>query len=38
MNGLVDGFIVGSALVKAGESGIPAVAELASTLRRALDR
>ncbi|MBN1201974.1 MAG: tryptophan synthase subunit alpha [Anaerolineae bacterium] len=37
MNGLVDGFIVGSALVKAGESGVDAVADLAATLRDALD-
>jgi tryptophan synthase alpha chain len=37
MNGLVDGFIVGSALVKAGASGAEAVRELASRLRRALD-
>jgi tryptophan synthase alpha chain len=37
MNGLVDGFIVGSALVKAGASGVEAVRDLASRLRRALD-
>jgi tryptophan synthase alpha chain len=37
MTGLVDGFIVGSALVKAGASGVEAVRELATRLRRALD-
>jgi tryptophan synthase alpha chain len=37
MNGLTDGFIVGSALVKAGGSGVEAARELASRLRRALD-
>jgi tryptophan synthase alpha chain len=37
MNGLTDGFIVGSALVKAGGSGAAAAHELASRLRRALD-
>jgi tryptophan synthase alpha chain len=37
MNGLVEGFIVGSALVKAGGTGVEAVRVLASTLRRALD-
>ncbi|MBI5670260.1 MAG: tryptophan synthase subunit alpha [Chloroflexi bacterium] len=37
MNGLVDGFIVGSALVKAGREGVDAVRELAARLRRALD-
>lgn len=37
MNGLVDGFIVGSALVKAGGSGVEAVRDLTSTLRRTLD-
>jgi tryptophan synthase alpha chain len=36
MNGLTDGFIVGSALVRAGGSGLEAVRELASRLRRAL--
>jgi tryptophan synthase alpha chain len=36
MNGLVDGFIVGSALVKAGTDGVDAVRALASALRRAL--
>jgi tryptophan synthase alpha chain len=38
MNGLVDGFIVGSALVRAGESGVEAVRDLASSLRRALEK
>ncbi len=37
MNDLVDGFIVGSALVRAGKGGVEAVRELARTLRRALD-
>ncbi len=37
MNGLVEGFIVGSALVRAGSGGVEAVRELAGTLRRALD-
>lgn len=37
MNDLVDGFIVGSALVRAGASGSAAVGDLAGTLRRALD-
>jgi tryptophan synthase alpha chain len=37
MNGLMDGFIVGSALVRAGRDGAEAVAELAGSLRRALD-
>ncbi len=37
MNGLVNGFIVGSALVKAGANGDSAVRELAKTLRDALD-
>ncbi len=37
MNGLVDGFIVGSALVRAGASGAEAVRDLAQRLRRALD-
>lgn len=36
MNGLVDGFIVGSALVRAGEHGVSAVKELAKILREAL--
>lgn len=38
MNGLVDGFIVGSALVKAGAAGVDAVRDLAAHLRRALDQ
>ena len=37
MSDLVDGFIVGSALVRAGKEGVSAVRELAGTLRRALD-
>lgn len=37
MNGLVDGFIVGSALVKAGAESAAAAGELARQLRRALD-
>ncbi len=37
MNGLVEGFIVGSALVKAGGIGVDAVRDLASSLRQALD-
>ncbi len=37
MNGLVDGFIVGSALVKAGAQGVEAVRALASNLRAALE-
>jgi tryptophan synthase alpha chain len=37
MNGLVDGFIVGSALVRAGGEGAEAVEALARTLRGALD-
>lgn len=37
MNGLVDGFIVGSALVKAGQEGTDAVRTLTETLRGALD-
>ena len=36
MTGLVDGFIVGSALVKAGAYGVESVRDLASRLRRAL--
>ena len=36
MNGLVDGFIVGSALVKAGREGVEAVRHLAKTLFDAL--
>lgn len=38
MNGLVDGFIVGSALVRAAQDGVKAVKQLAGSLRRALDR
>jgi len=34
---LMDGFIVGSALVRAGQDGVPAVRDLAKTLRDALD-
>ena len=37
MTGLVDGFIVGSALVTAGRDGVEAVRLLARSLRRALD-
>lgn len=37
MNGLVNGFIVGSALVKAGANGAESVGSLAKTLRDALD-
>ncbi|MBN2303419.1 MAG: tryptophan synthase subunit alpha [Anaerolineae bacterium] len=37
MNGLVDGFIVGSALVRAGADGPGAVGVLAAQLRAALD-
>ena len=37
MNGLVDGFIVGSALVKAAREGVESVRALAESLRRALD-
>lgn len=37
MNGLVEGFIVGSALVKAGKDGVEAVRLLAARLRNALD-
>ncbi len=36
MNGLVDGFIVGSALVRAAGEGVPAVRALAASLRQAL--
>lgn len=36
MNGLVDGFIVGSALVRAGLNGVEAVRELTGALREAL--
>ncbi len=37
LNELVDGFIVGSALVRAAQSGVDAVRDLGVTLRRALD-
>jgi tryptophan synthase alpha chain len=37
MNGLVDGFIVGSALVKAGREGVAAVRALTRLLRDSLD-
>jgi tryptophan synthase alpha chain len=37
MNGLVEGFIVGSALVRAGKGGAVPVRELASSLRNALN-
>jgi tryptophan synthase alpha chain len=37
MNGLVDGFIVGSALVRAGKNGVEPVRTLAASLRKALD-
>ncbi|QPC80777.1 tryptophan synthase subunit alpha [Phototrophicus methaneseepsis] len=37
MNGLVDGFIVGSALVRAGKEGVAPVRELTEALRKALD-
>jgi tryptophan synthase alpha chain len=37
MNGLVDGFAVGSALVRAGKQGVEPVRALASSLRKALD-
>ena len=37
MNGLVDGFAVGSALVRAGKNGVEPVRELAASLRKALD-
>jgi tryptophan synthase alpha subunit len=37
MNGLVDGFAVGSALVRAGKNGVEAVRSLAASLRTALD-
>lgn len=38
MTGLVNGFIVGSALVRAGKEGVDAVRELSGQLRRALDK
>jgi tryptophan synthase alpha chain len=37
MNGLVEGFIVGSALVRAGKGGVEPVRALAASLRDALD-
>jgi tryptophan synthase alpha chain len=37
MNSLTDGFIVGSALVRAGKEGAARVRELAASLRAALD-
>lgn len=37
MNGLLDGFIVGSALVRAAENGVEAVGNLAKSLRDALN-
>lgn len=37
MNGLVDGFIVGSALVRAGKNGVSDVRALAGDLRKALN-
>jgi tryptophan synthase alpha chain len=37
MNGLVDGFAVGSALVRVGKQGVEPVRALAATLRKALD-
>jgi tryptophan synthase alpha chain len=37
MNGLVDGFIVGSALVRAAQEGVDKVGALAASLRGALD-
>lgn len=37
MNDLMDGFIVGSALVKAGKEGVANVQQLAASLRHALD-
>jgi tryptophan synthase alpha chain len=37
MNGLVEGFIVGSALVRAGKGGAEPVRDLAASLRNALD-
>lgn len=38
VNHLVDGFIVGSALVRAGKEGVESVRALASSLRQALDK
>lgn len=37
MSGLVNGFIVGSALVRAGQESVQSVRELAASLRQALD-
>ncbi len=37
MNNMIDGFIVGSALVRAGKGGVQPVLELATSLRQALD-
>ena len=37
MNGLVDGFIVGSALVRAAQDGVGAARDLVASLRAALD-
>lgn len=37
MNGLVDGFIVGSALVRAGKEGVDAVTALTKSLRQSLE-
>lgn len=37
MNDLVNGFIVGSALVRAGKDGVEAARELVTSLRKALD-
>ena len=38
LNTMVDGFIVGSALVRAAQSGLEAVRVLGATLRHALDK
>jgi len=38
MKGLVDGFVVGSALVRAGGDGPAATGALAASLRASLDR
>jgi tryptophan synthase alpha subunit len=37
MKGLAEGFIVGSALVRAGAAGVPAVRDLAAQIRAALE-
>jgi tryptophan synthase alpha subunit len=37
MNGLMDGFIVASALIRLGKQGVDTVKTLAQNLRRALD-